>query len=265
MLIQRIVFAALVGVTMSACHSATHETSSELQIQNGRVLVPVASPFFKHLEVLALGAYETRSVEFQSVGKLIALANSSNELTGAATSWAELEPAITKSAQLHLGSEPVGTAYGVTSIAAELAKQIHLGQQVRIKHYRVSETGWGATIVRVVPNVDSGTADVVFRVSDGGDLYPGTTCEVRFPLLQAKALKVPATALVHEGLDEYIWQVISPSEFKLEKVTAVEGSSDDVLISSGVLEKSKIVGRGAILLKPLIRKILVDKGGSHVD
>jgi hypothetical protein len=245
-------------LALTGCHSSTSQdsTSAVFQVKEDRVVIASNSKFLQHIEVLSLGNYESREVSFQSIGKMIALSNASNELTGPATTWTELDPGTTGAVHLRLQPEPEGTSYGVTSVPTELVPQIRLHQEVRLKHYRVTEEGWKAEISGIVPTNDSSTFNIVFRVPKGHDLYPGTTCEVAFPLLRAKAIKVPATALLHHGLDEYIWQEIAPNEFAPHKVILVEGSSDEVILSSGITANSKIIGHGAILLKPEIKTIL---------
>lgn len=227
-----------------------------IQVSQDKVIIAPQAKFLEHIEIITLGAHEVRRVAFQSVGKMIALSNASNELTGPKTTWAELDPETTKEARLNLKPESEGTAYGVTSVPIDLLKQIRIGHTLRIKHYRVEEDGWQASVVHIVPTADPATEDIVFRIPKGHDLYPGTNCEVKFPLLQTQAVSVPATALLHEGLDEYVWQEVAPNEFVAKKVTLAEGSSDEVILSSGISARSRIIGRGAILLKPEIKAIL---------
>ena len=262
---QSIKFFLGLGFLLSACSHPVTESPPPIQVKLDRIMIDPTSRFMQHLEILPLGSYEARQVQFQSVGKMIALSSASNELTGSKTTWAELDPSVTQTAQIKLKPEAEGIAYGVTSVSAELAKQTRIGQILHLKHYHVTESGWSAAIVKLVTTNDSATVDVVFRVNNGHDLYPGTTCEVIFPLLQAKAIKVPATSLIHQGLDEYVWQEVATGEFVPRKVTPVEGSPDEVILSSGISEKTKIIGRGAILLKPQIKLILAAAGGPHVD
>ena len=253
-------------VLICACTPPKPESRVQMQIKTNSVVIDPQSYFAKHLEVLSLGTYESRQVQFQSVGKMIAVSNASHDLRGARTIWAELDPSVTRAAQLKLSPENEGVAYGVTSVSAELIKQISLGQGLFLKHYHVVEAGWKASIYKLIPTQDSSTVDIVFRVPDGRDLYPGTNCEVMFPLLHAQAIRVPATSLVHQGIDEFVWQEIAANEYRPQRVTPVEGSPDEVILSSGISEKSRIVGRGAILLKPLIKSILANAAGaSHVE
>jgi hypothetical protein len=264
--IPKLILISIVS-TLTGCHAKNPEKpAGALEIKSGILSIPSASPFLKHIEVISLGSYETREVDFQSVGKMIALSNSSNELTGARTTWSELEPALTKKLDLNLIPEEDGSAYGQTSVSGELSNQIRIGQTVRIRHYRVTEGGWTGTIVKLLPSQDPSTVDVVFHINKARDIYPGTTCEVLFPLLHTRSIKVPTQALVHEGLDEFVWLAVGPNQFRPQKVTPVDGSSEEVILAGGVSEKSKVVSRGAILLKPKIKQILQDnQGAGHAD
>jgi len=247
---------SLAGCSLGFSDSAEKQEENVFQLEPDRVKVDPGSGLLNHLEIIALGTYSSRQVAYQSVGKMIALSTPSDELVGPRTTWIELDSASTHAAHLSLSPEAAGTAYGVTSIPAEFLSQIKSRHSIRVKHYQVAEPGWEGTIVKVLPTADPNTADVVFRVPHGNDLYPGTGCEVKFPLVHAVAVKVPSTALVHEGVDDYVWQELSPGTYAPRKVSLAEGTADEVILSSGISADSKIIGRGAILLKPELKPIL---------
>lgn len=174
---------------------------------SGELVLKEGSKLLSRLEIVEVGAAAAESAQYRSVGQIIALSNNSGSLTGERVRWVELDAALTAASDLRLdGGLPPGTAYGLTTLPAEYSRRVSPGESVSIIRYGLKGAGTPATIVKVLPRAEGGDhADVVFRFGSAQDWFPGTNCEVSFPSLQGRPVRVPTTAPVHEGAQEYVW------------------------------------------------------------
>ncbi len=65
---------------------------------------------------------------------------------------------------------------------------------------------------------------------------------------------------MHEETREYVWKEVAPAQFAAQSVSVVDASPTEVAVL-GLSPGDRIVGRGAILLKPLLKRVLATKGG----
>lgn len=224
-----------------------------------RVILASGSKLLGCLEVVQVGEGASESTGLRAVGQIIALSNASGNLTGETADWVELEPQISSSVGLELTKlkpEEAGIAYGLTTLSAEYATRIRSGQRVEIVRYGLRKSNLAGVITRVIPR--NGTGDgtnLVFRFTQGQDWFPGTNCEVVFPVLRGRPVKISSTALIHEGIREYVWKEVAPRQFSAQTISVVDANACDVSVL-GLQTGDRIVARGAILLKPLLPKLL---------
>lgn len=234
------------------------EPPSPYTIAGGRVTLSPGSKLPGKLEIVTVGAASDQSVEFRTVGQVIALSNTSGELTGDRIGWVELEPKLTQSVELKLdGGEPAGVAYGLTNLPAEYATRIAAGQTLQIARYGLKRGGVSGVIRKVV-RVEGDGINVVFRFQQAQDWFPGTNCEVSFPLLRGRPVRIPTTSAVHEGIQDYVWRETAPGQFEAQLVSMVDATPDDLAVL-GLNPGDRIVARGAILLKPLLAPLLAQR------
>ena len=81
-------------------------------------------------------------------------------------------------------------------------------------------------------------------------------CVVTFQNLQNSIVKVATTALLHEGVYEYVLKEIGPYQFIPQVITIGEGTPDEVDVIQGLAPDDKVAMRGAILLKPVLHELL---------
>jgi len=243
---------AMLGALAAGCGRPSdkgYDPDSAISIQEGQIQVALDSPFLKHLEVAVVGPAEAQGRQFQVVGQVVALANSSDELTGSKISWAELDPDLTRSLGLTLptdGSVAPGEAFGVADLPGEYAGQLARGDSVSVARYGLRKFEMNGRIMSVRAATDGSGIRVLFRLGSGEEWYPGNNCEVDFPMLRSHPVSVPTTALLHEGAQEYLLQQTGPGRFRPRNIT----------ILGEVGPSSRIVSRGAILLKPYLHSVL---------
>jgi hypothetical protein len=253
-------FLSFVLLCAACTHSKTDgEPGVSYRAETGRISVSGASPFLKHLELIHTDSQENEDAVLKGVGQMIALANSPGDLGESGLSWVELDPDL--SARLGLGlksrqSARVGTAIGLTSVPSEYAGQIHAGQEVDISRYGLSKTEVRGVVAQVRnSNSESSFTEVIFQLAHGQDWYPGTSCEVRFPLFHVRTVNIPTTAILHEGTQEFVLREVGRNEFMSAVVSIVDETPDRAHVI-GLNPGDTVIGSGAILLKPILHELL---------
>lgn len=253
--------AAALGLRLLRAPAPPPEPPPPYSLADGRVRFAAGSKLLGRLEVVAVGRAAQQSAEFRAVGQVIALSNASGNLTGDRVGWVELDPRLSAALGLSLadgGSERPGVAYGLTTLSDEFAGRVGLGQPVEVRRYGLRKAGVMGTVAKVVDRGEPGSRDIVFRFGQAQDWFPGTNCEVVFPVLRGRPVSIPTTAPVHEGSREFVWKQTGPGEFAPEHVSLVEATPDDASVL-GLEPGDHVVARGAILLKPLLKPLLRGK------
>lgn len=262
LLVPSVAVALIIAAGLSK-PAAPPEPPPPFTFADDRVTLAAGSRMLGRLEIVAIGAAARESTEFRTVGQILALSNTSGNLVGNPTAWVELDPRLTKSVGLDLADAragAAGTAYGLTALAEEYAPRVQTGQAVEIMRYGLRKPGSAGVIVKILPGKTSDQVDVVFRLTRAQDWFPGTNCEVVFPVLRGHPVRVPTTAPVHVGTREYVWKVVGPGQFAAQSVSLVDATADFVSVL-GLVPGDRIVARGAILLKPLLKPLLARKKG----
>lgn len=237
------------------------EPPSPFSFSGGRLTLNAGSKILTRLEIVEIGRAAQESRPFRAVGQVIALSNASESLTGEGIGWVELDPQLTASVGLTLdGGDAPATAYGLTSLAAEDAAGVARGQVVEIRRYGSRQGSVSGSVVRLVRRAGGDSVGVLFRFVRAQDWFPGTNCEIDFPSLRGHPVRIPTTAPVHEETREYVWKEVAPAQFAAQSVSVVDASPTEVAVL-GLSPGDRIVGRGAILLKPLLKRVLATKGG----
>lgn len=101
-------------------------------------------------------------------------------------------------------------------------------------------------------NSERRTLRVLFDVTDTEErLRPGMFADVFLGTDAREAVMIPTTAVIHIGLQDYVFTEKSPGVFTLSQVEIAEPIDDNVEVLSGLVPGSRYITNGAILLKPL--------------
>jgi hypothetical protein len=231
-------------------------------------LIQIASDskFMGQLQTVQLGKAPGGERKLRTVGQMVALANSSGDLTHSEVSWVTLDPDLAHSLALPLGKiAPVGNAYGVTSVARSYLADIHEGEKVEIYRYGSKQNSATGTVtaIRALANEESNS--IVFLIRGGQDWYPGTNCQVEFPLVQRQAVSLSPLSMLHEGLREFVLKEVAPNQYQPEEITVVNETRDEVYALGNLAPGDRVIERGAILLKPAVHQMIKsESGGIHV-
>lgn len=248
-----------------------YDPEKVITLAQGRIVVEQSSPFLKHLELTRLDAAPQKQEPFKVVGQIVALANSSDELTGSGILWSELDPALTRSLGLDLKAQKgvsVGQAYGVAELPAAYAGPLAAGDPVSVARYGLRKFGTSARVVSVQASPDDeGWVRALFKIPAGDEWYPGNNCEAAFPMLRGHPIAVPTTALLHEGSQEYLLQATGPGTYKPLRIVILDtlDLGRSALVIGAIPPRAMIVSRGAILLKPFLHRVLRAQAGSSPE
>jgi hypothetical protein len=196
--------------------------------------------------------------KLRTVGQMVAMANSSGDLLMQEASWVLLDPALARSLALPLSkTAPIGLSFGETTLPAGYQNEIHSGERVEIYRYGLKQGSTAGTIVSIRKGATETSQDIViFAIQHGLDWYPGTNCEVEFPLVHRQAVTISPLSMLHEGLREFVLKETAPGRFVPVEITVVNETKDQVYALGDIAPGDRIVERGAILIKPMVHSIL---------
>src|SRR5262249_42326022 len=108
-----------------------------------------------------------------------------------------------------------------------------------------------------VVSKDKRVLNVQFIVKDKDDVIrPGMFAQIGLGTDPRLALLMPADGLLHVGERDYALVEAEPGTWRITQVRTGELRGDQVEVLSGVKSGERVVGRGAILLKPVVVQAL---------
>lgn len=138
---------------------------------------------------------------------------------------------------------------------------VHEGQGCTARFYGYPDRPFPAHVEWIGSTVtsDRRTLRVLFDVTDADNvLRPGMFAEVGLGTDKRDALLIPTTSLIHIGRADYVLLEKTPEEWTVAKVVVGEPHGDVSEVLSGLKAGDRIIAAGAILLKPLVVKSLMD-------
>lgn len=232
-----------------------------ITITGNSIQIEQDSKFLQQLQIAAVTSPPGEQHKLKTVGQMIAIANPPGSLTKNEVSWLTLDlspdnsqnmansipHAIQRLFGLKLpANAPIGLAYGVTQVNNE----IHVGEQAQVNRYGLRQITTTATVVSVLAN------NVIFSIADGRDWYPGTNCEIEFPLISKQAVSLSPLSMLHEGIREYVLKELAPNQFVPEEIVVLNETNDQVYALGNLVPGDRVIERGAILLKPVMHQFL---------
>ena len=160
-----------------------------------------------------------------------------------------------------------GLALVVADVPEASVAQVRVGQECAAKFY--SYPDWapnGPVLVSGIgPSLskERRTLRVTFELHDpGGKLLPGMFAEIGLGAKKREALTVAADAVLHAGKADYVLVEVDAGNYRACPVrvgTPVPADSAEkprLIVETGLREHCRVVGGGAILLKPVMMKAL---------
>jgi cobalt-zinc-cadmium efflux system membrane fusion protein len=146
-----------------------------------------------------------------------------------------------------------------TLIVANVPEQkmalVHEGQSCAAQLYGYPGRQFTGHVERIGETVsqDRRTMRVLFHITDSEDLLkPGMFAEVGLGTDKRPALLVPAEAMLHVANTDYLLVAEGDGHWRITACEIGESHGTKVEVTSGIAAGDRIIGRGAILLKPLV-------------
>lgn len=149
------------------------------------------------------------------------------------------------------------------------------GQACDARFFGVPDKVYQGKVGRLGPSVskEKRTLRVTFELKNvSGELRPGMFADIGLGTESRTVLTVPTEAVLHAGQDDYVLKEESSGKFRAVKVKVDEPrqinqehasvSCVPVIECEGLYPGNRVVGAGAILLKPIMVKAVAN-GNSH--
>ena len=137
---------------------------------------------------------------------------------------------------------------------------VQVGQACQARFFALPDAVFSAHVEELgsVVSTELRTLHVLFDVSDpANQLRPGMFAEVGLGTDPRTCLLVPSAAVVHIGRDDYVFAEKDDSHvFEVLEVEVGDVHGDVIEIHSGLKAGTRIVGKEAILLKPVATQAL---------
>jgi len=144
------------------------------------------------------------------------------------------------------------SAVGVSRLPYVLGKEIGVGSYVFISRYGLKKFNQKAVIRHLARVADS--IQIIFEIENGAEWIPGSTCEIELDSIKTVPFRIPASGLVYISSEEYIIREKTPGVFEPVHVSVIDEDSTSFQVVGDIVVGDRIVGEGAILLKPEVQK-----------
>jgi RND family efflux transporter MFP subunit len=154
-----------------------------------------------------------------------------------------------------LAREPEGTTIVVADVPEARVGLVREGQACQARFYAFPGRIFTGKVSSLAPTIskERRTLRVLFELGDPeGRLKPGMFADVGLGTDTRQALMAPADGVLHVGLGDYMLVGAEPGFWKVTEVRVGEVRGSRVEILQGVQAGDRVLGKGAILLKPYV-------------
>lgn len=235
----------------------SYDLLAEIKIQNGRIYLINEETFEKKLEIKKLEA-TSKGAALRETGFIVSNAQSTFLEDSFTHKWVSLDDQVLSDNHVDLTkvSPLKGLSYGVIQTSKDFVKDLKVGQEVTVRRYGLPEDHFKGRVIKILKFDNQDIIQVHFTVSNAHELIAGSTCEVEIPHIKKTPFKVSLLALLHLGVEDYIVIKDKDGSFYPKHATIIDQNSKDATILLPVSPDESYVGRGSILLKPLLTEIL---------
>jgi cobalt-zinc-cadmium efflux system membrane fusion protein len=167
---------------------------------------------------------------------------------------------------LQEGVDPLlleNSAPGVSLIMADVPELrislVWVGQACVARFYGIPDQQFSGKVRSLAPTLSAErhTLRVFFELNDQTDQFkPGMYAEIGLGTDPRDAILVPTDGVLHSGNSDYVLIDAGPGLWRITEVDVGESHDDRVEILKGLKGGERIIGNGAILLKPMLVQAL---------
>jgi RND family efflux transporter MFP subunit len=154
-----------------------------------------------------------------------------------------------------LARSPEGTTIVVADVPEAKVGLVREGQACQARFYAFPGKIFTGKVSSLAPTIskERRTLRVLFELNDPeGRLRPGMFADVGLGTDARDALMAPTDGVVHVGLGDYVLVEAEPHVWRVTEVQVGEVRGARAEILHGVQAGDRVVGNGAILLKPFV-------------
>ncbi len=157
-----------------------------------------------------------------------------------------------------LGQTAVLVAGDVPEVSID---KIKVNQQLAARFYGHLDKVFTGRVQSISPSlsIEKRTLKVFFTISDqNGELIPGMFSDIGLGTDARDSLLIPSDALIHIRDKDYVFRMVQDNQWQVTEVKVGERfDANWVEILDGLTEEEKVIGHGAILLKPIAEKVVM--------
>jgi hypothetical protein len=235
--------------------TAAQYNSQKLAVDRLRKLVATGTEAIRDLT-----AAEANLLQVQLEGQKDVY-EAETELTVATRTHAALERKL-----LQEGVDPVlleNSNPGVSLIMADVPELrinlVSVGQACTARFYGLPNQVFSGKVRSIAPTLSSErhTLRVFFELNDQADQFkPGMYAEIGLGTDPRDAVLIPTDGVLHSGNADYVLIGAEPDLWRITEVQVGENLDERIEILSGLTESQRVIGNGAILLKPMLVQAL---------
>lgn len=148
----------------------------------------------------------------------------------------------------------------VADVPEAFLSRVKLGQQCQARFLALPEEAFGGVVKSILPVLsrERRALRLLFVIDDPQDkLRPGMFAEIGLGTEPREALLAPAEGILHVGRADYAL-VAAPGKgvWRVVEVQVGEPQKSQVEILHGIANGDRLIGKGAILLKPVVVRSL---------
>lgn len=140
--------------------------------------------------------------------------------------------------------------------------KIKVNQQLDARFYGRLDKVFTARVQSISPSlsIEKRTLKIFFTLADPrGELIPGMFSDIGLGTDARDSILIPADSLIHMRDKDYVFQMIRENQWQVTEVRVGERfDKNQVEILDGLAEQDKVIGHGAILLKPIAEKVIME-------
>ena len=138
--------------------------------------------------------------------------------------------------------------------------QVKVGQGCQATFFGLPNRRFAGKVLRIAPALskERRSLRVLFTIDDLQDeLRPGMFAEIGLGTDPREALLVPADGVLHVGRADYVLVGTEANTWRVAEVQVGEPHNGDVELLDGLKPGDRLIGKGAILFKPLVVRALL--------
>jgi cobalt-zinc-cadmium efflux system membrane fusion protein len=153
----------------------------------------------------------------------------------------------------------------VAEVPEARAAMVRPGMGAEVRFFALPGRTFQANVSSISPVItgERRVLNVQFTVTDGSRVIrPGMFAEVGLGTDERTVLMMPADGVLHIGRDDYALVEVGPGEWRVTRIEVGATADTEVEVVAGLQPGDRVLGKGAILLKPLAGRAIQEQAAA---